>query len=887
VIEGLVSHLRLLSFYLDEKAVESYGQAATASKPADVLARLGSALRAMILLRGTAQTIYDRARAACVAPGCTLAWEGRWKTALAAFASAQQEVLAKYQMFLRRNPLGVEEEDLPLYFGDVQGTSSRFFASSDYLTNGLAAPAVTQAKNALEAARVSWVQGQNSVVQDKLNEMEQARRLEDIGRIYGQPIVDACGLEGVTANDVLKDEFANKMSAETCYIDPQCVAATTTTADAAVRADLLRRLDEQAVKLQVCKAAFTHSPTTVEGSISLKLCVGDPANIQAVFDKVDQIKLDPFQPGTGLTPADRMIVCGDQKSSVAYLWGVMVAALPWISIDRKGPDPLAQSRTACEAKYGYRPLPAPTTTPKCLRGQIGSAASRLFTAKQEVSVALAQMGTLEVQLSGKWGLCIKMIGNDAARREAQATVDSFREQWKTAKGLARDTELLTDAVQSAWMGGAAGAGIGTLILPGVGTAFGFGVGAFIGFAVGGTGSDARQVQKELDDQMRIAEAEYQKLVENQRANIEVAQCLYEAEVLKSAMAVQVATIRTQALAVETAVLDMGNLISTVRQRATEGRAVLERERERKWGGFSHHFWFDEKVAQFQREFAWSKRLTYLALRALEYELQQTLSLRSAVLKATHPDQLQAALTALTSEQATRQINGKRPEEKSIVLSLRDEVWKVADRSNARAGERAENPKQRFTGRLAEASGVIRDRAGHWLGQGIRFALDPVTKSPGRTALPTRCAERLWRVVALVEGDVKAGATVTGAEVQLFQLNTFASQKCDRKVDGTALQRATIQPSKNLFKPGATGQVLDETNTYAVASLNAKFNTPLADFSNMSYLQGSSAELAGRGLYGEYILLFPRALIEAGFTIDKVEDVILRFDYLSVDDTPTL
>ena len=42
------------------------------------------------------------------------------------------------------------------------------------------------------------------------------------------------------------------------------------------------------------------------------------------------------------------------------------------------------------------------------------------------------------------------------------------------------------------------------------------------------------------------------------------------------------------------------------------------------------------------------------------------------------------------------------------------------------------------------------------------------------------------------------------------------------------------------------------------------------------------ELAGRGLYGDYVLLFPKALIDGGFPIEKVEDVLLRFDYLSVD-----
>jgi hypothetical protein len=119
------------------------------------------------------------------------------------------------------------------------------------------------------------------------------------------------------------------------------------------------------------------------------------------------------------------------------------------------------------------------------------------------------------------------------------------------------------------------------------------------------------------------------------------------------------------------------------------------------------------------------------------------------------------------------------------------------------------------------------------------------------------------------------------------MNTFASQRCDRMIDPTALLTATIQPSKNLFRPGSTSAVTDEVRSYGAASLTARFNKTLAEFASPMYTDGKSDELAGRGLFGDYILLFPQALIDAGFAIDKVEDVILRLDHLSVDDTPSL
>jgi hypothetical protein len=44
-------------------------------------------------------------------------------------------------------------------------------------------------------------------------------------------------------------------------------------------------------------------------------------------------------------------------------------------------------------------------------------------------------------------------------------------------------------------------------------------------------------------------------------------------------------------------------------------------------------------------------------------------------------------------------------------------------------------------------------------------------------------------------------------------------------------------------------------------------------------------LAGRGLYGDYVLLFPKELQDKGFPLDRVEDILLRVDYLSIDNLP--
>jgi len=63
--------------------------------------------------------------------------------------------------------------------------------------------------------------------------------------------------------------------------------------------------------------------------------------------------------------------------------------------------------------------------------------------------------------------------------------------------------------------------------------------------------------------------------------------------------------------------------------------------------------------------------------------------------------------------------------------------------------------------------------------------------------------------------------------------------------------------------------------------------PRSQFYMSTYQTGSSDELAGRALYGDYILLFPKELLEAGFPLNNVEDVLLRFDYYSIDNLPAI
>jgi len=96
-----------------------------------------------------------------------------------------------------------------------------------------------------------------------------------------------------------------------------------------------------------------------------------------------------------------------------------------------------------------------------------------------------------------------------------------------------------------------------------------------------------------------------------------------------------------------------------------------------------------------------------------------------------------------------------------------------------------------------------------------------------------------------------------------------------------MQVGTVHTTAELFQPGSSVD-LSDANQFTAAMLYPWFNIRRTDFYKASYQDGASQELAGRGLYGDYTLLFPKQMLDDKFALEHVEDVLLRFDYLSVD-----
>jgi len=103
--------------------------------------------------------------------------------------------------------------------------------------------------------------------------------------------------------------------------------------------------------------------------------------------------------------------------------------------------------------------------------------------------------------------------------------------------------------------------------------------------------------------------------------------------------------------------------------------------------------------------------------------------------------------------------------------------------------------------------------------------------------------------------------------------------------------AAMLPTSGLFAPEEHGGQEALALPYVSAILRPWFNVSRSELYRESYAEGASEELAGQGLYGEYVLLFPESgflnwtdgIAGNDFPLHRVEDILVRFDLLSVDD----
>jgi hypothetical protein len=361
-------------------------------------------------------------------------------------------------------------------------------------------------------------------------------------------------------------------------------------------------------------------------------------------------------------------------------------------------------------------------------------------------------------------------------------------------------------------------------------------------------------------------------------------CYHEADMRHIGINTAMMQIDRRRLDVNAAIASLVDGYTRINQGLAEGRAAIAREQQRGAPSVAHGYWYADAVDRYVRDFNVAKSLTFLSVQAAEYELQQSFGSRGDVVSARHPDQLRAAHQVLMNFLNARNINGNRPAGRDIVLSLRDDILGLTlnHTTGAKYGPNERNVRLRE--RLTAPEAAVYDANGSYLGQGIAFTFAP----PPDTE--TRCAERLWTVSATLSGFGLGTKSPTG-ELLVMKRHTAFSKWCHDHGDGSPYQVTTVRPRGQLYGLVPTQPSDDHQGSYATALLQPFFNKTRKDFfgSGMSSdvkPQGASDELSGRALYGDYVLVFPYATMlndPSVFNLDSLEDVLIRFDYYSVND----
>jgi len=610
---------------------------------------------------------------------------------------------------------------------------------------------------------------------------------------------------------------------------------------------------------------------------------------------------------------DKCLKCGNAVSDP-----VTLAGLATLDLSHVAGDQLLAAQAACRAQYpGARAqLPGPDDTsasvfahPECYRGSMGDLAFSLRGAAKDLAIARSSFADHLDAYDIEMRTCyIKVASNqklDELRAGHDAKMQSLRDSKAEAdKGVAIANGVFNCAEAAV---GAASAGVGAQMVV-AGAAAAVACGAAIAVAVEQVKSI--DLQKQMDD----TEAEYQSEITQVQENTDVQICMNEAHQ-------QLVGMRTASQQIERALIDFAHVssdlqgaISSAQQAYDEGRTQLAVAQGRTVRPPALDAWVDARVDAYVAAMSKARRTAYLAERAVEYEYQASLAARAQILTADTPAQLAQALSDLRNTSGTLGINGHRPSQLKVVLSLRDHLLQLWDTSHVAQGEQRLSPSDRFKLLLQDPQYALFAN-GAYAGQRIPLQIVPLGALHGDTKgieifATTDCAERIWSVNASIlgSGTLVRGQATTFTRMDLLKSNTFYSQLCSAPSGGNPFQIASVRPSRNLFKdpgfglagPMTSGAPMDpnvpnEVTLDSRARIQAYFNVPRDKFEEDAYANGETSELAARGLYGEYALFFPAGILSVaqrdgqgnvtgysdGLDLGAVDDILLRIDYVSV------
>ncbi len=499
-----------------------------------------------------------------------------------------------------------------------------------------------------------------------------------------------------------------------------------------------------------------------------------------------------------------------------------------------------------------RPECASTERPtSCYRGLIGEAAAAIVSAEMDIDLARDNWIDAQDRFDLRNRQCARvqqeLTGNNTLIQKHEDHMRKLREAKRGIERLREGLHIMAYSVKAV-------------------------------FSAGVTAEqDGKEVLwdywlKQKDDKIQDAETSYSAEMQIRLNDQRIKGCFDEVDTLKIGIDTAYNVIARRAQDVEAARVRFDNGMRKLEFSVGDAKASVARESGRTYLPIGSHNWDVEEREKYLTDFQRAQRVSYLALLALEYDLQQSLAGRDQILKAQVPAELSAIVGAAAGSglgSFTRQVAGQMPAQQTVVLSLSTLLGYSSAGVNAGADAQA---RDRLRARLASPRAAIYDRTtGAYLGQGVHFSLADLP-------LDQRCAERVWRVAASVQASSE---TPDGyATVIVYKDRNFASKECDGSGDKRS---SSTRDEVGLFNRRMNGNV----RATVKASMRGDMNTLPSDFgredSNGSDpYPGSSNELALTGVYGDYVLLFPPSTL-ANLSIGSVNDVLLRFDVLTVGD----
>jgi hypothetical protein len=830
---------------------------------------VASVFRHAFLIAPLAEVLHERAAAAG-----PLAWEVLWERAANRLARARDGALRAWSSLrARENPLGIAEEDLPLYRGLSSPTApaERFSAISTYLIDGWAREAVADARAAYNDAVAAWAALLDRDLQvDVVTGMAQERklqRMDEIRKSYGTRILELCGnpLRLGDAREVL-DRWTD-IDPATCYIDrgnPVCAW------DPAL---LLANLTPADVRLRLC----------VLGGLR-RLAPGAMSFNDARYD---QLVLD----GSACPRCGSLeILFGGRQ----FVWNGQIYDSQRFFSDRTfDVDVLANEiehvNARCTAAYpdgrldvmSLARLPeSPLEKAACYTGTLGELALAIRSAEAQVAVAQSALADQNDRYDIAMSSCFiqklayeQMRNAEAQHREVMSELRTAHASCSAAaKVMDKIAEMSNPISSPPWAKGA---------------------------KVAAAGFEAAAAL--ISMKMAAAQREHERQMEEIRRATAEQRCFKDAEMY-------LVGSDTQARIVERAILDASRVMvqfrnaqDEVSRLATEGRARLA-DTEAMAYTIPTERWSDlwnllqethrGHVERYRRLMRLARRTTFLAVRAVEYEWQMSHSARADVLAATRPDDLDVVLDDIRTSIASGTIGAQRPENIHVVVSFRDHLLQLDDHAGWSEGEHTLDATSRFRLLLGSRNFARYDQRGNYLGQFIPFSLAPLgvigLGEPGTIPLLTGadCSERIWSVNATIHGDGISGSSSTMTRIELLQENSFYSQWCVEPSEGDPpLQQVSTRPMRNLFRDpvygGDFGSRVADATPYVRARIQAYHNVGWAAFEREGYHDGESEELAARALYGDWALFIPAEMLgPQGLLLERVDDILLRFDYVS-------